>query len=282
MSSVVMGALSPWLLSLSGLGGLRGWQWLFLVEGFPAVLIGIGILRFLPDAPASAGWLSDAERNWLTTELSHEAAQIGHSPHTNVLSSLRNPLIFWFTLLYLLPVSAWVIFSLSAPILLKMATGMSTGAIGYLVSLGGILGVLSILATGWFSDHRGDSFRPLLAALIVEALALVVIATKPSPLAVVFAYLLGSAAYTAAMQAQVTLWTDVFPVRVLGICGAAINTVLQMGNFLGPFAFGVARDATGSYTAGLLALTASCLLALALCVMLRRKLNATSARAMAT
>jgi MFS family permease len=116
---------------------------------------------------------------------------------------------------------------------------MSTATVGYLVSLSGILGAFSMLATGWFSDRRGDCFKPLLVALAAESIALVVIAVAPSPLAVMLAFLLGAASYTAAMQAQVTIWTNVFPVRALGVCGAAINTVLQMGNFLGPLAFGI-------------------------------------------
>jgi MFS transporter, ACS family, tartrate transporter len=68
LASVVMGAISGRLLGLDGLAGLRGWQWLFLVQGLPAVVLGLILLRFLPDAPATAPWLADREKEWTRCE----------------------------------------------------------------------------------------------------------------------------------------------------------------------------------------------------------------------
>ena len=75
VTGIVGGTVSAWLLGLDGLGTLRGWQWLFLLEGLPAVAIGCAMYWLLPDAPASATWLTDGERKWMTGEL----ASPGHS-----------------------------------------------------------------------------------------------------------------------------------------------------------------------------------------------------------
>jgi ACS family tartrate transporter-like MFS transporter len=119
LAMAVMGVLSVGLLALDGLGGLRGWQWLFLVEGLPALLIGIAIYFFLPDSPQQAGWLSEAEGDWLTGELARDAARVGDIPHQHVLASLRNPLVLWLAAINLLQLGAFLVFSLSAPMVLK-------------------------------------------------------------------------------------------------------------------------------------------------------------------
>ena len=77
LSIMIMGALSGWLLDLDGLAGLRGWQWLFLAEGMPAIIVGIGVLRFLPNSPAEAAWLAEPERAWIERELAREATLFG-------------------------------------------------------------------------------------------------------------------------------------------------------------------------------------------------------------
>jgi MFS transporter, ACS family, tartrate transporter len=273
LATVVMGVLSVWLLSLDGLGDLRGWQWLFLVQGLPAVLIGLAILVWLPDAPAKAKWLSDAERSWLTGALARDQAQHGAPEHGSLLASLRNPLVLWLAMMYMLSIASWQTLSLSGPAVLKAATGLETATVGYVVSLGGIMGVLAMLTAGWFCDRRGRRFAPLLFGLCAEVAALLVIALAPSVPLVVLGYLTLAGATGAVAVSQTTIWTDVFPVRVLGINAAAINTFLQMGTFVGPIAFGMARDGTGSYTAGLLGLPVALTLSLLFSVLFMRKLN---------
>ena len=273
LASVVMGVLSGWLLALDGSGGLRGWQWLFLVQGLPAVGVGLIVLRFLPENPATANWLTSPERDWLTSELAADAARIGDPPSHSVLSQLRHPRVRQLAAISVLTISAFYAFTLSAPVLLKEGTGLQTSSIGYLVSLGGILGALTMWATGWLSDHRGDRYLPLLAGFLAEAVALFTFALAPSTLAVILAYLLFSAAWTAVTLAQVMIWADVFHIRVLAVSSAAINTAAQMGAFFAPSLFGWAHDATGGYKAGLFVLPFACLLALALSVQLRRQVN---------
>ena len=94
LSSVVMGSVAGWLLGLGGKLGLAGWQWLFLIEGLPAVLFSIVILRLLPDGPAKAAWLTPEEKAWLQNQLKAEGdrAHLGHQ--AGILQALLSPKVW--------------------------------------------------------------------------------------------------------------------------------------------------------------------------------------------
>ena len=141
---------------------MRGWQWLFLVEGLPAVVMEVVILGWLPDTPDSAAWLSDSERQWIKGQLALEATAIGEPVSHNVVSALRHPLVLRFSLIGFLVLFCSITFTLSAPLVLKELTKLSAGQVGYLVGLGGILAAAGVLFSGRFSDEHGDRFGPIL------------------------------------------------------------------------------------------------------------------------
>ena len=273
LASVVMGVFSNFLLGMNGMLALRGWQWLLLIQGLPAVFVGIIILCILPDAPATARWLTDDEKAWLSREIDRDAARIGEPESHSVMAALRDPLVVHLALISICTIAPFYAFTLSAPQVLMAASGYDTQVIGYAVSLGGIVGATTMALTGWLSDRRGDRFSFLLTAMVIESTALAIIAWAPSPVAVMLAYLLFAAAWTPVTLSQVMIWADVFHVRRLAICSAAINSVAQIGAFVSPYGFGMAKDATGSYTAGMLALPLVTMLGFVLAIPLMRKLN---------
>jgi ACS family tartrate transporter-like MFS transporter len=158
LASVVMGGVSGWLLGLDGRMGLEGWQWLFLVQGLPTVVVGLIILRFLPDTPATVAWLDPSEKAWIEGELSREQARIGDPARHNVLAAFRNPRVLMLGAIGFLLIGAITTLVLSAPILLAEATGLDTTRVGYVVSLGGIMGALAMLFAGNYADRHGDRF----------------------------------------------------------------------------------------------------------------------------
>jgi ACS family tartrate transporter-like MFS transporter len=123
--------------------------------------------------------------------------------------------------------------------------------VGSLVSIGGGLGVVSILIAGWNSDRRGDRLRDAFALTVVLAAALLLLGVASTPALVVVGYLLFSATFFTGGMLLMSSWADVLHVRQLAVGSAAINTLWQVGNFLSPYAWGVAKDATGSFRAGL-------------------------------
>lgn len=252
LAGVVMGATAAPLLGLDGLAGWRGWQWVFLAQGLPAVLMGCAILRFLPDRPDDVRWLEPDEKAWISGALARDAALIGDTGRHDLRTVLANPTVWLLGCTGLLLNCAMSGFVLSAPAVLAANGGLDTKTIGWLVSLGGFNGAVVILLAGWYSDRHGDRLRYTAGLGSIAALGLFLIGLAPSPGAVVAGYLLQTAVSFAAGALVIASWPDALPVRQLAVGSGAINTLWQLGSFASPYAFGAMRDATGSYHAGML------------------------------
>jgi ACS family tartrate transporter-like MFS transporter len=269
LASIVMGAISGPLLELNGFASLRGWQWLFLVQGLPSVLAGLLILRLLPDSPDTAKWLSESERAWIHATLLGEAAAIGEPTDHNMFAAFRNPRALLLAAIAFMLLGATTTFILSAPTVLMVATGFDAMHVGYLVSVGGIVGALAMLVAGWYSDESGDRLMMAFVCTIILASAFLMLRSSLTPFIVAASYMVfASTCFTTAML-MASSWADVLPVRQLAVGAAAINTLGSIGSFLMPYSWGVAKDATGNYQAGLLALTVTTLLVAALILLLR-------------
>ena len=254
LASVVMGSVSGALLGLDGLAGLRGWQWLFLVQGLPSVLVGLMLLRFLPDRPATVAWLSEAEKAWIEGKLAREAALIGEPASHNPLASLANPNVLLLAALGFFYIGVTTTFVLSAPLLLTASAALGAPEVGYLVTLGGVIGALTMLLAGDYSDRRGGRFLGAVWMLVAMSAALLIMAQASSQISVMAAYIVFAVScFTCAMLVS-SGWADMLHVRELAVGAAAINTVCQIGAFVRPVAWGLARDATGGYAAGLIGL----------------------------
>ena len=234
LASVVMGAISGGLLGLDGMAGLRGWQWLFLVQGLPAVLLGLILMRFLPAAPATAAWLTNVEKEWIHRELARDAALIGAPVRHNLLAAFANPRVLLLGSLGFLGNGAGNGLLLSAPAVLIAGAGLDTMHVGYLVSLGGSLGVMCIVIAGWNSDRTGDRLRDAFVLTVILAAALLLLGVASTPALVAAGYLLFSATFFTAGMLIVSSWADLLHVRQLAVGSAAINTLWQIGAFLSP------------------------------------------------
>ncbi|MBS0473878.1 MAG: MFS transporter [Proteobacteria bacterium] len=278
LAAMAMGGMAGSLLGLEGHGGLHGWQWLFVAQGLPSALIGLLVLLFLPDRPETSTWLSSVEKQWVSGELAREQAAIGAPPSATIMAAFRNPLVLISGITGIMLIGTVITMSLSAPIVLAGATGLDPAHVGYLVGLGGIVGVVTLLLLGNYADRIGD--RLLLSSLcgLVMATALAVILAAPSALAVALAYLAFAAVCFAMPMLNSSNWADMFHVQELAVCGAAINTFSQIGAFVAPFAWGAARDATGNFDAGLAALVALSLGTAALTMILRNLLRRNQVR----
>ena len=252
LASVVMGSISAGLLGLDGRGGLQGWQWLFLVQGLPAALMGLILLWILPRAPLTARWLTVPEKSWLQRELARDAALIGAPVRHNVWATLRNPMVFLLGAIGLLLNVFGIGLSLFAPAVLSIRAGLDTHAIGQLVAAGGMLGVIGVLFVGWNSDRHGDRFRDACVCAIICMTGLILIGVAPTPMLVMIGYLLFAATWFSDGVLIATSWADVLHPQQLAVGAAAINTVWSIGSFVAPYGFGLARDATGGYTWGLI------------------------------
>jgi ACS family tartrate transporter-like MFS transporter len=251
LTRVVMGLLSPALLAMNGMGGMKGWQWLFVVEGLPAVLVGLLVLWLLPERPETVQWLTPDEKAWLAGRLAQDG---GAGRHGNPLAALRLPAVLLLGMVGLLTTCAYYTFTLSEPQILAQATGWSGVWVGYLVSLGGLAGAGGMLLTGWLSDRSGTRMPFMAGSATLVLVAYALFATDGGRMTGLIAYALFVAGWGSVTLSVWMLCTDLVGPRDMAVATAMVNTMSQAGAFVGPILWGIARDATGSFHAGFVGL----------------------------
>lgn len=277
LSSTIMGLLAGSLLGLSGRIGLAGWQWLFLIEGLPAILLGLVFLRFLPDGPATARWLSEQERSWLVDRLASEGPgpsyPHGKHPTGAELRGIFLSLRVWIPgLIFLFTLGCMYAYNFSAPIIIQRLTGASVSRVGFIVAAIGVLGAAAMLFNSLHSDRTGERYLHILLPCLLMAAAYAVAGRTTNPWIGVPALALAASSYYA-MQGPLwstSAWCFRGPAAAAGI--AAINTIGIVGGFLGPWGMGAARDLTGDYQRGLQTLSLPILTAAVLVVILHRQM----------
>jgi MFS transporter, ACS family, tartrate transporter len=269
LSSVLMGAIAGSLLNLHGRFGLAGWQWLFLVEGIPALLLSAVVLFGLPDGPAQAAWLTDDERTWIHHRLSADRAALGGVTDHSVARALLDPRVWQLGICNLLILGSSYAFILSAPAVLQGSTQWSATEVGFVVSITGLLGAVAMMLNGWHSDRHRERHLHTAIPLMVIAGAFLAMGLSIAPWIVVPAYVV---LFMSQNAVQATFWlipSDVLHGRSAAVGVAAIGSIGMVGSFIGPYAWGVARDLTGNYQAGLLWLVLPHLAAAAIVLVVR-------------
>lgn len=272
LSSTVMGSLASALLSLNGRLHLAGWQWLFLVEGIPPLILSVIFLRQLPDKPSDAPWLNRDECTWLEEHLASAESEAHISENLwqdlfATLTDIRVLLLGTFFLCMLTVNYAW---SFSAPAILIQLTGSSIGQAGTIIATIGLFGALSMLLTAAHSDHKRERNFHIAIPCILMAAGFLVGALTHRPLVAILAFAVTVVSYTAAQGPALTLPSIFLRGRSSAIGYATINMIGMFGGFVGPYWMGVARQLTGDYQRGLLTLAIPSALAAGIIFVLAR------------
>jgi MFS family permease len=259
LATVVGGPVSGALLELHGLGGLKGWQWLFIVEGLPAVLLGVVALKFLTDRPEHADWLTKAERQALAATLAAEAKATRKIGYAGLGQALTRPRVLVLGLLYfciafgLYGIGFWM------PQVIQ-TFGLAPLKIGFLTAIPYLIAAIAMVIWGWHSDRTGERTLHVALPLLLGGVAFAWSAyTGPLWLTMVALTLATLGIYAVVG----TFWS--LPTAILTGTGAAagialVNSMGNLGGFAGPTVVGVMRQATGSFTAALLFLAGALLL----------------------
>ncbi len=251
LSSVLMGSLAGWLLGLNGKLGLAGWQWLFLLEGLPAALYSLAILKLLPDGPKEAAWLTSAERAWLSRQLAADSAQAHLGHEAGVMRALLSPKVWLIGSFFLCALTASYGLSFSLPAILQIATGWSVTSVGYLVACFGIIGAAAMLFGGASSDRTGDRALHCMVPCCVMGVSFLIAGTGRPGWLVVAALAVAFAAFDAILAPGLAVPTQFMAGRAAAAGIGAMNTITMFSGFVGPYWMGRAKDMTGSYWLGL-------------------------------
>ena len=270
MGAGIVGApLSGVLLSLKGAAGLDGWQWLFLIEGVPAVVLGVVAFVYLTDRPERAQWLPDDEKAWLIEALARERESASRPGMVTARAGLMDLLVWRLALCLFLIVTSGYGFSFFLPQIVKRLSGGSDLLVGLLTAVPFTVAAIGMATVASHSDRTGERRLHVAACGATAAIGLATAATSASPVFALFALAIaavGLYAYTPPF------WS--LPTSFLRGDGAAagiglINAVGNLGGFLGPYLMGWFRDWTGDFATGLYALAFSAMLSGALVLTVR-------------
>jgi ACS family tartrate transporter-like MFS transporter len=267
LSGVVGGPLSGALLGMHLTSSLAGWQWMFLMEGIPAVLLGGVALAYLVDRPEEARWLSNEERDWLVETLRRERGEVAGA--SGAFAALHSGRIWLLALVYfgLNTVSYGV--SLWLPTLIRSLSGVSNFTVGVLSAIPYVAAAVAMVKVGLHSDRSGERRWHTAVPAFTGALALTGAAysTTVGP-----AILAISVAVLGVFSMMGPFWA--MPTGLLSGTAAAagiafINSVGNLGGFVGPYVIGLVRTSTGQFKGGLLWVSSALALSGATALMVR-------------
>ena len=256
-ATVITGPLASVISLLAGVAGIRAWQWLFLLEGLPAVMIAAVFVKVIPDNPQHAGFLSSREKQWITTRLKSESS----AKESKVLRSLANSRVLALGIAYGGILFLTLGFAFWLPLIIRNA-GFSDAETGFVAALVQLAAVPAMVLWGQSSDRRGDRSWHVIIACLVSAAGALVASVAHNNL------LLLPALAAAAIGANSTLapFYTLAPLFLRGPAMAggfalvsSIGTLI--GGFVGQYVLGVIRQLTGGYAVPLASMAAGIVIA---------------------
>ena len=280
LANALASIVSAAILEMDGILGIKGWQWIFIIEAVPAVLLGLVVFRAMTDKPARADWLAEDERNWLQGRIDQECRQVESAGRLTLMRALSDPRVVVLSLIYLSSVTANYGIVFFMPQIVK-GIGLSNMMTGVASSVPYIIGTLGLIAWGWSSDRNQERRWHLIAASTLGALGLAFAAWSGAS----YWALLGMSAATMGIYGSRAAFWPMPSIFLTGTAAAGaialINATGNLGGYIGPFIVGWIKDSTKSFEAGLYFLAACSLMAAIIAFFAARAAGDPAARARA-
>ena len=250
VASLIGAPLAGLLLGVHWLG-LAGWRWLFILEGFPAVLVGIVTLRYLTDRPTQASWLTTDEQCWIDEELAAEVRAKKRIRQYTILEAFRHPPVVMLTVVYFLVLTGALANIYWIPTFVKRLSGASVSTVTSLLIIPAGIGFIATLANGWHSDKSGERRWHAAAPLLATAAMYCCVVVFESDVTLAIAFLLMGSGILFSFYP--VFWS--LPTMILSDTAAAasfglIVSVSQLGGIVGPYVIALLNDKTHSLTFG--------------------------------
>jgi ACS family tartrate transporter-like MFS transporter len=256
VSNAIASVISGAILEMEGILGLHGWQWLFILEAMPAVLLAFVVLKYMTDRPSDAAWLRPEERAWLDGQLKTERAQVERAGgQLTIRQSLTDGRVLALSAIYLFSVTASYGITFFLPQIIK-ALGHSNVVTGLLTAIPYTVGVIGLILWGHSSDRRKERRWHLIAALALSALGFTWLAWVGTSY---WALVAMSVVAVGVYGSRPSFW----PMPSMFLTGAAaasgialINSIGNLGGYVGPFIVGWIKQSTDSFEMALYFLAA--------------------------
>ncbi len=259
VANAVASIVSAVILGMDGMLGLKGWQWIFIIEALPAVLLGLIILKVMTDRPPRANWLTVEERTWLQTRIDDENRRVEGAGRMTLMRALPDPRVVALSAIYLMSVTANYGIVFFMPQIIK-GIGLTNMMTGLVSSIPYIIGTVGLIAWGWSSDRNNERRWHLIAASTVGALGLAFAAWVGAS----YWAILGMSAATVGIYGSRAAFWPMPSIFLTGTAAAgaiaSINATGNLGGYFGPFIVGWIKNSTNSFEAGLYFLAACSLM----------------------
>ena len=253
ISTALGSPISGALLLMDGILNLHGWQWLFIIEALPAILLSFVVLKFLTDRPEKADWLEADEKNWLIEKLNEESRDIKETP--SLLQTLSNPRILALSLVYFGTSAGLYTIGIWAPQIIA-AQGVGPLATGFLNAVPAVVAVICMVLWARHSDRTNERHWHVALACLLAATGLVLAAMSTSLAAVIAALILVNIGVSSSKPPLWSLPTLFLSGSAAAAGIATINSIGNLGGFVGPTLIGWIRDETGGFEGGLISVAA--------------------------
>jgi MFS transporter, ACS family, tartrate transporter len=280
ISTAIGSPLSGAIMKLPPIAGLADWQMLYILEAVPAIILGFVVLKYMTDTPSKAHWMQPEEREWLIAKLRAEAdARKSHTGHTaGALSALRDPRVMALALIYFGTSAGLYTLGLWAPLIIRQY-GFGSFETGLIAGIPSVLAVVAMILWAKHSDRTEERTWHVVIPCVAACLGFVFVGQATTALMVILALVIVNIGISAA---KAPLWA--MPSMFLSGAGAAagiamINSVGNLGGFVGPFVIGWLKNVTGSYSAGLYVVAATLAVSAVVTLMLSRRAQQTHAPA---
>ena len=270
LSVVVMGVLAGALMGLDGHLGLKGWQWLFAVEGFPAVILGVVFFFVLPDGPATARWLTEPERSAV---LARRERASPHSPkqHDSIAPALRDPRVWLLGIFNFCMLGSSYAYGFSAPTIVQTLSGFSITGTGFVIAAMYLLAAAAMFGNGILSDRARDTFWYVIPGCLMMSGGFLAVALSSNPSIALTGLLVLIVGHMSMQGPFWSIATRFLKGRAAAAGIALMNTIGILGGFVGPYWMGIAKDLTGNYRRGLLTMAVPMLIGAGIMLYLRRQ-----------
>src|SRR5580692_2432162 len=268
LSTVIGAPISGVLLSMHGLGGLAGWQWLFIIEAVPALILAGVVFFYLTDRPADADWLAPEERNWLADRLTLERKQRDTAHEFTVAQALTNPKVIALSLVYFGAVATNYGLGFFLPQIVK-TFGLTTFMTTVVAAIPYVVGTFAMVWWGLRSDRAGERRWHVAIPLFIAAAGIAGSTVLDDPTLKMISFCVAGFGIFACLPVFWTLPTAFLSGAAAAAGIAVVNSIGNLAGFAGPFAMGWIKDHTGSYTDGLLLLAGLGIIAMGIVLSLK-------------
>jgi MFS family permease len=282
ISTVIGSPISGYILNMEGFGGMHGWQWLFILEAVPSIILTLFVLLYLPDGPKQARWLTDEERSWLQSTLDAERRNRESYHRISWKQSLTNWRVIALGFVYMGVTVPLYGLGFFLPQIIRGFGGLGNVEIGFINAFPYLIGAIAMIWWTRLSDARKERKGFMLLSLACIAIGLVGAALNGAPVPKMLFVTIAAFGIFTALPVFWTLPTAMLSGTAAAAGIAWINSIGNLGGYIGPTIFGTLKDKTGSDFSGVLFLAALAVVGLVLVLLVGHDKRAEHGAALAS